>query len=173
MNTSAVAKLLGVSPSTVQRWVKQLELRTERNELGHYLFTDEDIDLLRQVQDQLNKGMILQEVTVKGKKARKGTIQNDQANPAMEKILLKLSELEQRMNGKADDVVSYQLLQHRREIEELQKENEQLNKRIEILETKLGAKNRNIPADTLLVFDQEKPRKKLKKKNIFTMLFGF
>ncbi|GLB59672.1 MerR family transcriptional regulator [Cytobacillus sp. NCCP-133] len=172
MNTSAAAKLLGVSPSTIQRWVKQLELRTERNELGHYLFTEEDIELLRKVQDQLNQGMILQEVTVKGKKSRKGTVQSEQANPAIEKVLLKISELEQRLNGKADDVVSYQLLQHRREMEELHKENERLNKRIEALEAKLSAKSRTIPSDTLLVFDQEKPRKKLRKKNIFTMLFG-
>ncbi|KON86492.1 chromosome segregation protein [Sporosarcina globispora] len=173
MNTSAAAKLLGVSPSTIQRWVKQLELRTERNELGHYLFTNEDIDLLKQVQEQLNQGIILQDVTVNGKNARKGTVKGDISAPAMEKIYLKISELEQRLNGKADDVVSYQLLQHRSEIEELQKENARLLKRIEDLEAKSAAKNRSIPADTLLVFDQDKPRKKLKKKNIFTMLFGF
>lgn len=172
MNTSAVAKLLGVSPSTVQRWVKQLELRTERNELGHYLFTEEDFSLLKQVQDQLNQGMILQEVTIKGKKARKGTIQSAEPTPALEKVLSKISELEQRLNGKADEVVSYQLLQHRREIEELQKEIEQLNKRIETLEAKQAGNSRHILSDTLLVFDQDKPRKKLKKKNIFSMLFG-
>ncbi|MBX9974152.1 MerR family transcriptional regulator [Cytobacillus firmus] len=173
MNTSAAAKLLGVSPSTIQRWVKQLGLRTERNELGHYLFTEEDINLLKQVQDQLNQGIILQDVTVNGKKARIGTVQGETAEPAMEKIYLKISELEQRLNGKADDVVSYQLLQHRSEIEELQKENARLLKRIEVLEARTAVKSRSIPADTLLVFDQEKPRKKLKKKTIFTMLFGF
>ena len=70
-------------------------------------------------------------------------------------------------------MVSYQLLQHRSEIEELQKENARLLKRIEVLEARTAVKNRDIPADTLLVFDQEKPRKKLKKRNIFTMLFGF
>lgn len=173
MNTSAAAKLLGVSPSTIQRWVKQLGLRTERNELGHYLFSEEDINLLKKVQDQLNQGIILQDVTVNGKKTRKGTVQGETAEPAMEKIYLKISELEQRLNGKADDVVSYQLLQHRSEIEELQKENARLLKRIEFLEARTAVKSRSIPADTLLVFDQEKPRKKLKKKNIFTMLFGF
>jgi chromosome-anchoring protein RacA len=91
----------------------------------------------------------------------------------MEKVLLKISELEQRLNGKADDVVSYQLLQHRREIEEFQKEIERLNKRIEALEAKQAGNSRKIPADTLLVFDQDKPRKRLKKKTIFSMLFGF
>ncbi|EWG09417.1 MerR family transcriptional regulator [Cytobacillus firmus] len=174
MNTSAAAKLLGVSPSTIQRWVKQLELRTERNELGHYLFTEDDISLLKQVQDQLNQGIILQDVTVKGKKTRKGTVHVEAAAaPAIEKIYLKISELEKLLNGKADDVVSYQLLQHRSEIEELQKENARLLKRIEVLEARTADKNRDIPADTLLVFDQEKPRNKLKKRNIFTMLFGF
>jgi chromosome-anchoring protein RacA len=45
MNTSEVAKLLGVSTSTIQRWVKQLELPMERNERGHYHFSSEDIEI--------------------------------------------------------------------------------------------------------------------------------
>ena len=49
MNTSEVAKLLGVSSSTIQRWVKQLELPMERNERGHYHFNQEDIDLLKNI----------------------------------------------------------------------------------------------------------------------------
>ena len=39
MNTNMVASELGVSAKTVQRWVKQLNLPAERNELGHYSFT--------------------------------------------------------------------------------------------------------------------------------------
>ncbi|MBS4190711.1 MerR family transcriptional regulator [Bacillus sp. FJAT-49705] len=175
MNTSAVAKLLGVSPSTVQRWVRQLELQMDRNELGHYLFTEEDIQLLRQVQEQLNKGIILQDVSITDKKARRGTMKasvsiNDHAT---EKILKKLEELEQRINGKADDVVSYQLFQHRREIEDLQAELSQLIERIEKLEARHDISKKNIPAENLFVFEKELPRKKIKKKNIITTLFGF
>lgn len=44
MNTNMVASELGVSAKTVQRWVKQLNLPAERNELGHYSFTTEDVN---------------------------------------------------------------------------------------------------------------------------------
>ena len=64
MNTSAVARLLNVSHSTIQRWVTQLNMEVERNQLGHYQFSDEDIALLRKIQDQLNEGIILQKVSI-------------------------------------------------------------------------------------------------------------
>lgn len=175
LNTSAVAKLLGVSTSTVQRWVRQLELQMERNELGHYLFTEEDIQLLRQVQEQLNQGMILQDVIVNTGKSRKGSLKTSLSmdEHVTAKLIEKVELLERRLNNKADDVVSYQLLQHRREIEELQAEVNQLTERIEILENKgIGAK-KSVSADNLLIFDQEKPQKRMKKKNILTSLFGF
>lgn len=47
MNSSEVAKHLGVSTSTVQRWVKQLNLPMERNERGHYTFKEEDLPFWR------------------------------------------------------------------------------------------------------------------------------
>ncbi|MCL6573756.1 MAG: helix-turn-helix domain-containing protein, partial [Bacillus sp. (in: Bacteria)] len=43
MNTSEVAKLLGVSSSTVQRWVKQLRLPMEKNDRFHYHFNSDYI----------------------------------------------------------------------------------------------------------------------------------
>ncbi|KAB2334719.1 MerR family transcriptional regulator [Cytobacillus depressus] len=175
MNTSAVAKLLGVSPSTIQRWVRQLGLQMERNELGHYLFKEGDIELLKQVQDQLSKGIILQDVTVHEGKTRKGTLKTIVSidDNVTEKLLEKIEMLEKKLNGKADDVVSYQLLQHRREIEELQAEVKSLTERIEKLESKQNGSKKELPADNLLVFDTEKPVQKIKKKNILTSLFGF
>ena len=53
MNTSEVAKLLGVSASTIQRWVKQLGLPMEKNERGHYYFCSDDINLLKEIHEQL------------------------------------------------------------------------------------------------------------------------
>lgn len=173
MNTSAVAKLLGVSSSTIQRWVKQLELQMERNELGHYSFTDEDIQLLKQVQEQLKKGVMIQDVTVERKKTRTGVVKSAGNDPFTEKLLARMNEFEQRLNKKADDVVSYQLLQHRREIEELQAEVEMLNKRIQCLEEGINKENQHIPSDHEFVFDKELPRKKSKRKNLITSLFGF
>lgn len=74
MNTSEVAKLLGVSPSTVQRWVKQLGLPMEKNERGHYYFNDVDIDQLKEIHEQLQSGTLIQDITpIKEKRnSRKG-----------------------------------------------------------------------------------------------------
>ena len=44
LNTKSVAEMLGISTRTVQRWVKQLNLNMERNDLGHFIFTEENIN---------------------------------------------------------------------------------------------------------------------------------
>lgn len=173
MNTTAVAKILKVSPSTIQRWVKQLGLETKRNDLGHYVFTEEDFEQLKNVQKQVNEGIILQDVAVNVKKGRKGVIKAAVTDEMAEKYLAKLQSLEQKINQKADEVVSYQLLQHRREIEDLQNEVSKLNERIIILESKQSVPKKNTPTENLIIFDQETPKKRIKKKNIITSLFGF
>lgn len=62
MNTNMVASELGVSAKTVQRWVKQLNLPAERNELGHYSFTAEDVKVLKSVQKQISEGTAIQDI---------------------------------------------------------------------------------------------------------------
>ncbi|MGG4489526.1 MerR family transcriptional regulator [Metabacillus idriensis] len=172
MNTSQVAKLLGVSPKTVQRWVKQLNLQMERNELGHYLFTDEDINTLRDIKDQLNQGILFHEVRVAEKKPpRKGMVKTEaaEANPDFDEILLKIAALDQKVNSKADSVVSYQLLQHRREIEEL-------NSRIDDLEAKIDRLEKQKdkhPIEHSLVFDHIQAPEKQKRRNLISSIFSF
>lgn len=172
MNTTTVAKLLKVSPSTIQRWVKQLDLNMERNKLGHFIFAEEDIELLKSVQNQMNQGLVLQEVTVAKKQNRKGKAIKSQDHEISKDILTKIDLLEKMINQKADEVVSYQLLQHRYEIEELQNEvsrlAEQLNKidaaKNETKETKINEK--------VIVFDETKPKRKIKKKNMLSSFFS-
>lgn len=175
MNTAAVANVLKVSSSTIHRWVKQLDLEVERNDLGHYVFSEEKIEQLKHVQEQINKGIPLLEVTVDKKKSLKGEIKPTVHDELEKKYLAKLKSLEEKINQKADDVVSYQLLQHRREIEDLQNKVAKLNERIEILESKQSVQTKNNPTENLIVFDQKntKKKKKIKKKNIITTLFGF
>ena len=173
LNTNSVAKLLNVSPSTIQRWVKQLDLDMGRNELGHYFFTNEDIALLKNVQEQINKGSILQEIAISKNKVRKGTVKATVPDKLTEDILSKLDILEQRISQKADEVVSYQLLQHRREIEDLQNEVATLNKRIEVLESIKQETHMNIPSENLILYDQKQPKSKVKKKRLISSFFGF
>ncbi|WP_258535773.1 MerR family transcriptional regulator [Bacillus sp. 03113] len=172
MNTNAVAKLLGVSPSTIQRWVKQFKLEMTRNELGHYLFTEEDISQLKQIQEQLHNGVSLHDISVNGNRSRKGTLKTSENDKRALEILVKMNELERKLNDKADSVVSYQLLHHRDEIEQLQKQMKKLSGQIEALEKKMEI-NKNIYSENLLVFDQTKPKKKIKRKNIISTFFSF
>ncbi|QIW81738.1 chromosome-anchoring protein RacA [Bacillus tequilensis] len=140
MNTNMVASELGVSAKTVQRWVKQLNLPAERNELGHYSFTAEDVKVLKSVQKQISEGTAIQDIHVppSAKKRTGFLVQKTNGNTErrMEQLeqkldtllqqkqdenelLARIGELERQLKHKADEGVSYQLLQHRREIDDI------------------------------------------------------
>ncbi|WP_108671064.1 MerR family transcriptional regulator [Peribacillus acanthi] len=170
MNTKTVSRILNVSPKTIRKWVKQLNLDLNKNELGHFLFEKEDVEELKRLQQQLQKGVLLQDVQVIKKPDKETrTIKNE--TEMMEKFLSKLDQVERKLDQKADAVVSYQLLQHRREIEELHEEITRLNHRIVALE-----KNQrpSIPIDPLPFLDHKivtNRKNKTKIKNLLTMLF--
>ncbi|MEH7120706.1 MerR family transcriptional regulator [Neobacillus vireti] len=173
MNTSEVAKLLGVSASTIQRWVKQLELPMEKNERGHYYFSDEDIHLLKEIHERLQAGTLLHEISPVGEKKtiRKGAVKSVENDKAMEKLFDKVRELELSLHEKADSVASYQLLQHRREIEELQDQVKNLTQQLEHLQLQLNEFTTPIQTDKPIVFDQTKAKRK--KRNFMSSLLGF
>jgi len=172
MNTGEVAKLLGVSSSTIQRWIKQLELPMERNERGHFHFSQGDIELLTSIKNQIQNGTLLQEIApIETKKPRKGTFRTDQNNHELEKMALKIRELEVSINAKADSVASYQLLQHRREIEDLGKQIKMLTKQVETIQNQLLQSENSNQIDNPPVFEKANPKRK--KKNLVRSLFGF
>lgn len=169
MNTSEVATLLGVSPSTIQRWVKQLELPMERNDRGHYSFKDQDIDVLKEIQVKVQNGVLLQDIIpIKEKKIRKGVTKSVENDQTYEKLMIKLKELELKLNDKADSVASYQLLQHRQDIEDLQNQVKQLNQQVDSLQKQLDDFKILHQTET----HQENQKKKSGKKNFFKTLFG-
>ena len=173
MNTSEVSKLLGVSHSTINRWITQLKLDIDRTALGHYRFSEEDIALLQQIKEQLQNGIILQNIQIGEKKVRKATLTSKQAitdeNKIVEKLQEKVTHIEKRLETKADDVVSYQLLQHRSDIEELQKTINKLTKQIETLESKII----NGPqSDYYFAFNETATTEKQKKKPFLKTFFG-
>lgn len=171
MNTSDVARLLGVSVSTIQRWVKQLGLPMERNERGHYLFKQEDVEILKQVHQKIQEGILLQDIApFYEKKTRKGSIKSDENEKTIEKLSLKIDELETKLNAKADSVVTYQLLQHRRELEDLQQEVKSLITKVSSFEEKL---NRSSEVEKIRTIEQVTKPKKVRKKNIVSTFFGF
>jgi chromosome-anchoring protein RacA len=173
MNTNEVAKLLGVSTSTIQRWIKQLALPMERNERGHYHFTPEDIDLLKKIHEQLQNGTLLQDLTQvnEKKKMRKGAVKTVENDQAFATLVAKVKELELSLNAKADSVTSYQLLQHRREIEDLQGQVKELSQQVLFLQEQLTELKNPSPSEKPLVLEHGKVKRK--KKNFVSSLFGF
>lgn len=170
MNTSTVAKMLGVSPSTIQRWVKQANLQMDRTELGHYQFSEESIEILKDIQNQLNNGVLLQDLKLKGKKSRQAAVLTGANDLNFQKVIQRIEELEKKVNGKADDVVSYQILQHRREIEDLHNEVSRLNEVIMGMEEVAVHKE---PLQNIEKGREFPPEAKLKKWKIISSLFGF
>ncbi|MGG3888482.1 MerR family transcriptional regulator [Metabacillus fastidiosus] len=175
MNTTAVSKLLNVSPRTVMRWAKQLNLQLERNELGHYQFSEADITSLQNVKDQLAKGVLLQDITAEGqKKKRIGIVNNTeiQMDYNQHEFQERLDDLERTINGKADDVVSYQLLQHRKEMEELIKKIASLEEKVQNMEKE--ATKTEHKKEKVLIFDhpEQKTSFQPKRKNIISSIFG-
>lgn len=147
MNTNEVAKEIGVSSKTIQRWVKQLNIPVARNELGHYDFHEEIVQLLKEVKHQMNEGVILQDIQLPIHKetARQSapavetdvsiqrieTLEKQVGQLIQQQLQItevedRLQELERKLAKKADEGVSYQLLQHRREIEDLSTKFERL-----------------------------------------------
>lgn len=171
MNTNAVAKLLGVSPSTIQRWVKHANLEMNRNELGHYVFREEDIEVLKNIQEQINNGVLLQDIAAASKKTRQAKVKKEVIEPNYEKLQVKMKKLEQQVDRKADEIVSYQLLQHRREIEDLHEQIRLLTERIEQLEA-TNEENKATAMELVAASSEEKKLKKFKLKSLFSSIFN-
>ncbi|MBO1511973.1 MerR family transcriptional regulator [Metabacillus bambusae] len=172
MSTAAVAKLLGVSRRTVMRWVNQLNMELDKNELGHYQFTEADIECLKEIQEQTNN-QSLPQPTQTNHTTRLGTLKSEASVDTSKVAALneRVDELERKMQSKADDVVSYQLLQHRREMEELINKISSLEKKVEELEN--SQQKREPIKDNVLVFDQPSAPKKPRRKNLISSIFSF
>jgi chromosome-anchoring protein RacA len=125
LKTKQVSEELGVNPSTIQRWVKFFNLPCQRNEHGHYLFNENHIEELKKIKDQLSEGIAMTEVQVdliqnEAVKTKEFTL-NHEIEKRLDKLIMRIDNMERRLETKADEVVSAQLLQHRLEIDDLVK----------------------------------------------------
>ncbi len=157
MNTNEVAKILGVSSSTVKRWVKHLSIEPARNSKGHFIFTKEEFSQLEHYhnQDQIQSIQILPHPN----------------NEEVEKLKLKVNELELKLYKKADGVASIQLLQHRNELEDLLSIVNELTTRMDQLETQLSGTKKPPAISKPIALDTIKSRRKRKRK-ITQIMFG-
>lgn len=136
MKTSDVAKELGINPKTVLKWVKQHDIPCEKNELGHFEFTKQHLEQLKQIQSKSHSQR------VPSVPKREGTVSFSieqtekwqEMQNQIDQLLMRLMENERRLEEKAGEVVTFQILEHRSEIDDLQKKVEKLEARIQQLE---------------------------------------
>ncbi|KYG32901.1 chromosome-anchoring protein RacA [Alkalihalobacillus trypoxylicola] len=141
LKTKEVSERLSVNPTTIQRWVKYFNLPCVTNEHGHYFFTEDQVQWLLDIKHQLNEGKKMREVeiTIEGKTCKanlgkKERIATEQYEHKLEQVLDRVLFLEQQLSKKADEVVSYQLLKHRSEIDEMMNMLTRLEQRLEKME---------------------------------------
>jgi chromosome-anchoring protein RacA len=163
LKTKTVSEELGVNPTTVQRWVRHFNIQCDKNEHGHYLFKQDDIEQLREIKSQLDNGLLMSDIQIQSfQTAEKSVELPTQFEEKFDRLNAAIRALEKKVEEKADAVVSYQILQHASELEELIKKMENMEARLQDLEVAL-LKN-NYPEEKLYV--KEKP-----KKNWFVSLF--
>jgi chromosome-anchoring protein RacA len=166
MNTAEFAKKLGVSTKTVRKWIKNLNIPCTKNEYGHYVFEDTDLPLFEEIRNQVRSGVPTEKVDLNMQQPRKGTVRkmvqvNDKTlSEKLNKMMDRIKENERRIEEKASDVVSYQLLQHRKEIDELQKRVQTLEAYIERLESEKEELQKQT-AITLEKIEQPRRRKRV------------
>nr|WP_028399626.1 hypothetical protein [Ectobacillus panaciterrae] len=128
--TPMVAKKLGVSPKVVMRIVQQLQLDLQKNKFGHYIFSEDDLQQILEYH-QTPENTPVAEFPADFSHEEFASLKQE-----IQALSNRMTRNEGKLDAKADDVVNYQLLQHRSEIEELQKTIKLLKGRIEQLEVR-------------------------------------
>ncbi|BAB05425.1 chromosome-anchoring protein RacA [Halalkalibacterium halodurans] len=168
--TKEVSEQLGVNPTTVQRWVKFFGIQCETNEHGHLLFEKEHLTVLKAIQNQLKSGKKMRDVVIEEneqliqKPETQPMVATEQYEQRTKQFMEKIAELEKQLSQKADDVVSYQILKHRAEIDEMFKTLQSLELRMAKVEEQLEKQQEEFP---LAAGDVPK------RKRSFMRLFSF
>ncbi|WP_018922297.1 MerR family transcriptional regulator [Salsuginibacillus kocurii] len=125
LKTRDVAKEFGVTTKTVLGWVKKHELQLNTNEQGHYLFTSEDVNQLSAclggAADDKDKSTSPARELPPYMNGRANVVDSKELLKKLEHVLLRLDHVERLVETKADEVVSFQLLRHRHDIDDLKR----------------------------------------------------
>jgi chromosome-anchoring protein RacA len=123
VKTKAVSRKLGVNPTTIQRWVKYFEIPCPKNEHGHYLFREEDIKMLSGIQEQLKEGLQMSDIKIQEHTETGGNSVDKKGlkelDDRFKNLYSHLNVLEKKVSQKADEVLSYQVLQHRKDLDQM------------------------------------------------------
>ncbi|MCA0985738.1 MerR family transcriptional regulator [Guptibacillus algicola] len=137
VKTKQVSDELGVNPTTVQRWVKFFDLDCEKNELGHFLFSEETITKLKHIQEELRRGQSMEEIKTTDQGTKKPVakvVSQEKFEQRLDRFSVRLEQLEKQLEKKADEVITVQVLQHRAELDELVKKVTRIEEKLMELE---------------------------------------
>lgn len=62
LRTQEVCGKMGVSPTTLKRWVAYFPAIFHKDELGHYLFGEQELELLRHIKAEVRSGVRLEQI---------------------------------------------------------------------------------------------------------------
>ncbi|TSB46959.1 chromosome-anchoring protein RacA [Alkalicoccobacillus porphyridii] len=126
LKTKDISDQLGVNPTTVQRWTKYFDIECRQNELGHHVYSKEQARLFMFISQQLKSGKKMKEIELSqleklNQPLPKQTpaISTNEYEQKLHEMMDHLKEIDVKLAQKADEVVSYQLLKHRAEIDDM------------------------------------------------------
>ncbi|WP_416149755.1 MerR family transcriptional regulator [Salipaludibacillus sp. HK11] len=168
--TKEVAEEFGVNPSTVQRWIKHFQLSCEINSQGHFELNEATYKKLKHIHNETNQGKKLKEVTLAGHRFSTPQVQFKKMVPThrlderIDRLIIQVDQLDRNLQTKADEVVEYQVLNQRKEINELNDLISQLTRRLQALEAELREKEQRT-----FIERREVPMKKRRLAGIFSL----
>jgi chromosome-anchoring protein RacA len=174
MNTAALAAKVGVTPKRIRKWIKQYEITCKKNEFGHYVFDEHDYLVFCEIHGKMNDGNPINKSDINPPRKGIAKVLSTTTEPPLQQSFEYLSERidrnERRIEQKANEVVSYQLLQHRKEIDELNEKIVKLESYIQNLEKEKQEKKRT--SEEPLILDPTPPKtSKLRRNKIIGLLF--
>ncbi|GGE59685.1 hypothetical protein [Priestia taiwanensis] len=150
--TNDVAEKLCVKSKIVHKYAKENSI--QKNELGHYIFSDEDIIAIKNYISTTRKKTSTPSIPPE-------LIQSLQHQ--LHSLTKRTDENERKLSHKADEGVNYQLLHHRKEIEELRSLVAEMGARLESLESQLTEQQESVRLQEM---------KKPKRRGIFMNILG-
>ncbi|MGP4082888.1 MerR family transcriptional regulator [Pseudalkalibacillus sp. R45] len=142
VKTKTVSRKLNVNPTTIQRWVKYFDIPCPKNDHGHYLFRSEDIEQLEEIQKQLKQGLQMSDIKLQNRsssetKAVKSGDGLKELDVYFKQLQDQLNVLESKVSQKADEVLSYQVMQHRKDMDQMATKLTELEEKMLDLEEQL------------------------------------
>jgi chromosome-anchoring protein RacA len=176
LKTKEVSEELGVNPTTVQRWIKYFNIPCKTNELGHYLIAQKELETLLNIKERLNRGFTMKEIREKSdpvqvvKEKKEKMIATNVLEDKLEQLIIHIEQIERKLSVKADEVVEYQVLQHRSELDSLFTMITKIDERMSKIEQQLPSLEKKVVGG---VEDHVPQHIKKTRKNRLMSIFSF